>query len=52
MKKKQPYQTGSKTGKFNNLAAKPGKKTKMLPRVAPKKVKKVGKYSNGVGVGP
>jgi hypothetical protein len=56
----QPYKSSIKTGKKDTLgkgakgtAAKKMPKGKMLPRVAPKKGKfKVGKFSNGVGVGP
>lgn len=49
----QPYKTKTPLGKKKNLAQQPKKKSKMLPRVAPKNGKyKVGKFSNGVGVGP
>lgn len=48
---KEPYKTKTSLGKKKNIASKP--KGKMLPRVAPgkKKTFKVGRYSNGVGVG-
>ena len=46
----QAYKSKTKQGKKKNLMGK--KKAKMLPRIAPKKVKKVGTYSNGIGVGP
>lgn len=62
MKTKQPYKSSIKAGKKSNLLT---KKSKKLPRVAPKKSmssreqmsrnleanKKAGKYSSGVGVG-
>lgn len=61
---KEPYKTKTKLGKKSNLAAKP--KTKMLPRVAPKKKPMMSQRdtyaramnsaqkkggSNGIGVG-
>jgi hypothetical protein len=63
----QPYKTHTPLGKKDTLgkgakgtkavgmpvkSKKEAKKSKMLPRVAPKGKYKVGKFSNGVGVGP
>ena len=50
----QPYKSKLKSGKNKSIArGAKGTKAKGLPRVAPKKGKfKVGKFSNGVGVGP
>ena len=49
----QPYKSKIKTGKKKSIArGAKGTKAKGLPRVAPGKVKKVGKFSNGIGVGP